>query len=128
VEWANSILPEQYRIRDISTDLTNGLVLLRLAEGIKGIPSEPPVPDSIFKDDSNIEGMFKLFDYLLDNDVKVGGVSINDIKQGRVDKTVQLLKSLRTWGEKRKAIARSIGKPPGSAGPWMAMETGTVNW
>ena len=65
------MLPETYRIHDIRTDLTNGLVLLRLAESIKGRPSDPPVPDSLFRDENNIEGMFKLFDYLLDNDVYV---------------------------------------------------------
>lgn len=71
IEWANSLLPKQYRIYDVTRDLTSGLVLLRLAESIKGSPSEPPVSDSLFKDENNIDGMFKLFDYLLDNDVYV---------------------------------------------------------
>ncbi|KIJ57202.1 hypothetical protein M422DRAFT_23288 [Sphaerobolus stellatus SS14] len=128
IEWANTLLGEQYRIRDVTSDLTNGLLFFRLAEAITGRPTEPPVADSVFKDENNIEGMFKLFDYLLDNEVKVGGVSINDIKQGRVDKTLQLLKALRGWSEKRRSIAKSIGKSIGSAGPWVAMETGAVNW
>lgn len=59
---------------------------------------------------------------------KMESVSINDIKQGRRDKTTQLLKSLRYWHEKRKALAKSIGKGAGVAGPWMAMEAGTSNW
>ncbi|KAF8524552.1 hypothetical protein BU17DRAFT_42692 [Hysterangium stoloniferum] len=127
VAWANSILPEQYRIYDITRDLTSGLVLLRLAESIKGKPSEPSISDATFKGD-NLDGMFKLFDFLLDNDVKMGSVSINDVKQGRRDKTIQLLKALRAWGEKRKATMRSTGRGVGQAGPWMTMETGTINW
>jgi hypothetical protein len=59
---------------------------------------------------------------------KMGSVSINDIKQGRPDKTIQLLKALKGWGEKRRAVARSIGKGAGQAGPWMAMEPGAINW
>lgn len=59
---------------------------------------------------------------------KMGIVSINDIKQGRRDKTIQLLKALRTWGDKRKALARSIGKSSNQAGPWMSMEPGAINW
>lgn len=128
VEWANFVLPETYRIHDLGTDLTSGLTLLRLAESIKGKPSDPPVPDSAFSGDHNLEGMFKLFDFLLDHDIKMGSVSINDIKQGRPDKTIQLLKALKAWGEKRRAIARSIGKGAGQAGPWMAMESGAINW
>lgn len=69
MDWANSILPAQHRISDVTVDLSSGLVLFRLAESIKGRPSEPPVPDSIFTGENNLDGMFKLFDLLLDNEV-----------------------------------------------------------
>lgn len=68
VDWANSVLPEQYRIHNIRTDLSSGLILFRLAEIVGGKQNVPPVPDLIFAG-NNLEGMFKLFDYLLDNDV-----------------------------------------------------------
>jgi hypothetical protein len=68
IDWANSILPEQYRIYDLRSDLSSGLVLLRLAETIGRKPNEPMTPDSAFFGD-NLEGMFKLFDFLLDHDV-----------------------------------------------------------
>jgi len=91
-------------------------VLLRLAESIKGRPSSPPVLDSAFPIDSNddkLDGLFRLFDFLLDNDVKMGSVSINDVRRGKRDKIVQLLKALKAWDDKRRAIAQSIGKGTG---------------
>ncbi|CAL1699992.1 unnamed protein product [Somion occarium] len=124
IEWANSHLPEALQVTDPTTALYGGLALLRLAENIKGKPSSPPVPDSAFPshpDDDKIDGLFRLFDFLLDNDVKMGSVSINDIRQGKRDKVVQLLRAIKTWEEKRKAIAQSIGKGSITAGPFMAM-------
>jgi hypothetical protein len=93
---------------------------LRLAEAIKGKPASPPVLDSSFPTgphDDKLDGLFRLFDYLLDNDVKMGSVSINDIRQGKREKLVQMLKALRAWEEKRRAIAQSLsssGSPSGS--------------
>ena len=87
--------------------------MLRLAESIKGVPSSPPVLDSAFPTDASddkLDGLFKLFDFLLDNDVKMGSVSINDVRQGKPDKIVQLLKSLKAWDDKRRAVAQSIGQ------------------
>lgn len=57
-----------------------------------------------------------MFDFLLDNDVKMGSVSINDVRSGKRDKVVQLLKALKAWEDKRKALAQSIGKIPVQAG------------
>ena len=124
VEWANSHLPEQLQVNDPTGPLFSGLALLRLAENIKGKPSSPPVPDSAFPshpDDEKLDGLFRLFDYLLDNDVKMGSVSINDIRQGKRDKITQMLRALKTWEEKRKTIAQSIGKGSVASGPFMAM-------
>ncbi|CDO77198.1 hypothetical protein BN946_scf184747.g11 [Trametes cinnabarina] len=124
IEWANSHLPSQLHIKDTSGSLCGGLALLRLAEDIRGKPASPPVPDAAFPtgpNDDKVEGLFRLFDYLLDNDVKMGTVSINDIRQGKRDKIVQLLRALRAWEDKRKAIAASIGKGSVVAGPFMGM-------
>ncbi|PIL37615.1 hypothetical protein GSI_01309 [Ganoderma sinense ZZ0214-1] len=124
IEWANSHLPSNLQMKDPAGQLCGGLALLRLAEDIKGKPASPPVPDSAFPTgpyDDKLDGLFRLFDYLLDNDVKMGSVSINDIRQGRRDKVVQLLKALRAWEDKRNAIAQSIGKGSVVAGPFMGM-------
>ncbi|KAF8914405.1 hypothetical protein CPB84DRAFT_1811707 [Gymnopilus junonius] len=98
IDWANSHLPEQLQITDPNGSLCGGLALLRLAESIKGRPSSPPVPDSAFPVDANddkLDGLFRLFDFLLDNEVKMGSVSINDVRQGKRDKIIQLLKALK---------------------------------
>jgi hypothetical protein len=108
IEWANSHLPKSLQIIDPVGSLCGGLALLRLAESIKGKPSSPPVPDSAFPsgpNDDRLDGFFRLFDFLLDNDVKTGSVSINEVRQGKRDKIVQLLKALKAWDDKRKAIA-----------------------
>lgn len=105
-----------------------GLALLRLAESIKGRASSPPVPDSAFPtdpSDDKLDGLFKLFDFLLDNDVKMGSVSINDVRQGKRDKIVQLLKALKAWEDKRRAIVQSIGASGYQAAGFMTPMTAT---
>ncbi|RPD67460.1 hypothetical protein L226DRAFT_529790 [Lentinus tigrinus ALCF2SS1-7] len=124
IEWANSHLPRNLRIKDPAGPLCGGLALLRLAEDIKGKPSSPPVPDAAFPsgpNDDKLDGLFRLFDYLLDNDVKMGSVSINDIRQGKREKIVQLLRALKAWEERRRAIAESVGRGAVAAGPFMGM-------
>jgi hypothetical protein len=94
-----------------------------LAESIKGKPASPPVPDSAFPVDANddkLDGLFRLFDFLLDNDVKMGNVSINDVRQEKRDKIVQLLKALKAWEDKRRAITQSFGKGAVQAGGFVA--------
>ncbi|KAB5587980.1 Acyl-CoA dehydrogenase [Ceratobasidium theobromae] len=52
----------------------------RLVEAIKDADSS--FPDSAFSQgpgDERLEGLFKLFDFLLDHDVRMGSVSINDV-------------------------------------------------
>ncbi|TFK43957.1 hypothetical protein BDQ12DRAFT_719130 [Crucibulum laeve] len=123
IEWANSHLPGALKITDPNGPLCGGLALLRLAESIKGRPTSPPVPDSAFPVDENddkLDGLFKLFDFLLDNDVKMGSVSINDVRLGKRDKIIQLLRALKSWEDKRRAIANSIGKGAVQAGSFMA--------
>jgi len=70
--------------------------------------------------------VFKLFDFFLNNDIRMGNVSINDVRQGKKDKIVHLLRSLKVWEDKRKNIARSLGRSGAQAGPFMAMESGTT--
>ncbi|EJD52366.1 hypothetical protein AURDEDRAFT_55328, partial [Auricularia subglabra TFB-10046 SS5] len=121
IRWINAHLPDSLHVNDLSTSLSTGLVLFRLAEAIKGRPSG--VPDSVFPsgaNDDRLEGLFKLFDFLLDNDVKTGSVSINDVRQGRRDKIVQLVRSLKGWEDKRLAIAKSVGVGAVVAGQWVS--------
>lgn len=131
IEWANSHLPSSLRITDTTGPLCGGLALLRLAEDIKGKPSSPPVPDAAFPtgpNDDKLDGLFRLFDFLLDNDVKMGSVSINDIRQGKRDKIVQLLRALKAWEDRRRAIAQSLGKGSVAAGPFMGMAAPIDYW
>ncbi|PPR04652.1 hypothetical protein CVT24_011870 [Panaeolus cyanescens] len=123
IAWANSHLPDHLQITDPNGPLCGGLALLRLAESIRGRASSPPVPDNAFPVDANddkLDGLFRLFDFLLDNDVKMGSVSINDVRQGKRDKIIQLLKALKAWEEKRKALANTLGKGSVHAGGFMA--------
>jgi hypothetical protein len=118
IEWANSHLPNSNKITDTFGPICGGLALLRIAESIRGKPSSPPVPDSAFPSDPSddkLDGLFRLFDFLLDNDVKMGSVSINDVRQGKRDKIFQLLKALKTWEEKRRAVGLGPGMGRGSA-------------
>ncbi|KAH8977537.1 hypothetical protein EDB92DRAFT_1916615 [Lactarius akahatsu] len=124
IEWANSHLPSTLQL-DSKGSICGGLELLRIAESIKGLRSSS-VPDSAFprgrgrgNDDDKLEGLFTLFDFLLDNDVKMGTVSINDVRQGKRDKIIQLLKALRAWDDKRKMILQSIGEGSMQAGPFI---------
>lgn len=121
IDWANNHLPGTLQITPMG-NVCGGLELLRIAESIKGVRNST-VPDSAFPrrpNDNTLEGLFQLFDFLLDNDVKMGTVSINDVRQGKRDKIVQLLRALRTWEEKRQTVLQSIGKSSMQAGPFVA--------
>ncbi|KAI0043502.1 hypothetical protein FA95DRAFT_1524163, partial [Auriscalpium vulgare] len=123
IDWANAHLPKNLQITDTSGAICGGLVLMRIAEGVKGRPASPPVPDSAFPsgpNDDKLDGLFRLFDFLLDNDVRMGSVSINDVRQGKRDKIIQLLKALKTWEDKRRTISESIGKGAVTSGPFVA--------
>ena len=131
VEWANSHLSASLQVEDPTVSFFGGLAILRLAESIKGRPSSPPVPDSAFPIgpmDDKLDGLFRLFDFLLDNDVKMGSVSINDIRQGKRDKILQLLKALKSWDDKRRALAQTMnGTLNPSGGGAFLMPTG-MQW
>ena len=114
INWANTHLPEDLQIADPGGPLCGGLGLLRLAESIRGSPSSPPVPDSAFPVDANddrLDGLFRFFDFLLENDVKMGSVSINDVRQEKRDKILQLLRALKAW-EDKKALVSSLSQDP----------------
>ena len=113
VEWANSHLPRSLQMTHPAGALFGGLALLRLAEDMMGKSATPPIPDSAFPsgpNDDKLDGLFRLFDFLLDNDVKMGSVSINDVRQGKRDRVMQLIKALKTWEDRRKEIVRSLGQ------------------
>ncbi|KAG2047665.1 hypothetical protein BDR06DRAFT_991752 [Suillus hirtellus] len=121
VEWANSHLLAAMQNYDPTTRLFSGLALLRKS------PS-PPVLDSAFPSgpgEDKLDGLFRLFDFLLDNNVKMGSVSINDVRQGKRDKILQLLKALKAWEDRRVDISRSIGAGTIQAGPFMTSDTNT---
>ena len=124
IDWANGHLPSYLQFTDICD--CSGLNLLRIAESIHGKPASPPVLNSSFPsgpNDDKLDGLFSLFDFLLNNDVRLGTVSINDIRLGKIDKIVQLLKALKSWEDRRIAVSRSLRdgsgpKPNSSNGMW----------
>jgi len=127
IAWANTRLPAKLQLSDSCGQIHTGLALFRLAEQIKGRPSEPPVPDHAFPtnagDDDRLDGLFKLMDFFLDNNVGVENVSINDVRQGNRGKVLHVLRCLRTWEDGRKALARKLSRTGAYAGPFMAMDT-----
>ena len=113
IDWANGHLPSKLQFTDISN--CGGLNLMRIAESIKGKPASPPVLDSSFPSgptDDKLDGLFSLFDFLLNNDVHMGTVSINDIRQGRKDKIIQVLKALKLWEDKKVEISQFLSTNP----------------
>lgn len=122
IEWANSHLPAQLRVINPFEQTFTALALFRLAEAIKGQPASPPVPDSAFPahpyDDRAIEGLFSLFDFLVNNEVKMGSVSINDVRLQRPDKVAQIVKALKTWEDRKRLLGHGSLVQPGS---FMAM-------
>ena len=109
IDWANTHLSSNLRFMDIRD--CDGLHLMRIAESIRGKPASPPVLDSSFPsgpDDDKLDGLFSLFDFLLNNDVRLGAVSINDLRQGKKDKIIQLLKALRSWEDNRMEISQLL--------------------
>ena len=128
IDWANGHLPSNLQFTDIYD--CGGLNLMRIAESIKGSPASPPVLDSSFpsgQNDDKLDGLFSLFDFLLNNDVRLGTVSINDIRLGKVDKTVQLLKALKSWEDKRAAVSQSL-KGNGTGYKSYLSTSGGVMW
>ncbi|KAG6334334.1 hypothetical protein ID866_4758 [Astraeus odoratus] len=115
IYWANSHLPQPLQVIDPAGSLFSGLAILRLAESVVGKTPSTPIADSAFPsgpNDDKLDGLFRLFDFLLDNEVKMGDVSINDIRQGKRDKVMQLLKALKAWEDRRKDIVRAMGLGP----------------
>ncbi|KAG9127426.1 polar growth protein [Ceratobasidium sp. 392] len=121
LEWVNSKLPPTCPLaQDLSMSMASGLILFRLAEAVKEVDSG--VPDSAFPQgpgDDRLDGLFKLFDFLLDNDVRMGAVSINDVRNGNGEKIAQLVRALKGWDEKRRAGPRQ--KQTMTTGPWMGI-------
>lgn len=115
----------------MSNSLATGLVLYRLAESIKtngdsdrGVRDSgtAEVPDSIFPttpNDEKLDGLFVLFDFLLDNDVRMGNVTINDVRSGDRDQLVVLVKALKNWEEKRRSMDNILVRQTAALGPFM---------
>jgi len=112
LRWANEHLSHELALGQTTS---YALSLFRLTEKIKGRPCDPPVPDSVFPtgpSDDKLDGLFQLFDLLLEEGVKMGNVSINDVRQGKEDKIVQILKALKSWEDKRKGIRQGSSANP----------------
>lgn len=123
----------------MSSSLATGIVLYRLAESIKtngesdryppgsshrrsSSTQIPDVPDNIFPatpSDEKLDGLFVLFDFLLDNDVRMGNVTINDVRSGDRDQLVVLVRALRAWEEKRKSMDSLLVKQTAAFGPFV---------
>lgn len=83
------------------------------------------MPDSAFPQhsgDDRLDGLFKLFDFFLDNDVRVGNISINDVRFGEKEKILPVLRCMKAWEERRRTLAKSLGRNTAHAGPFMALE------
>lgn len=114
IDWANGRLPPNLHFTNISH--CGGLHLMRIAESIKGRPASPPVSDSSFPfgpNDDTVDGIIVLFEFLLDNDVHLGTVSINDLRRGKKEKIVQVLKALKSWEDKRAEISQFLNASAG---------------
>jgi hypothetical protein len=132
IAWINKHIPNSpHKATDMSGSLSTGLVLYRLAESIKtngdsdkgnradyGIPE---VPDSIFPsslNDAKLDGLFVLFDFLLDNDVRTGNVTINDVRSGNRDQLVLLVKALKAWEDQNKEMEHHLTRQVFGFGPY----------
>jgi len=125
IRWANDHITIKLHLSDECGQLHTGLALFRICENIKGRPSDPPVPDSAFpqhSSDDRLDGLFKLFDFFLDNDVRVGNISINDVRFGDKEKILPVLRCMKAWEERRGTLAKSLGRNAAHAGPFMALE------
>jgi hypothetical protein len=57
----------------------------------------------------------------------MGAVSINDVRQGKRDKVMQLVKALKAWEDRRKEIIKSLGQAPlPASGPLMGPVMGNA--
>jgi hypothetical protein len=111
IDWANLYLPSSLQITETAGQVASGLQIMRLAEAIKGNSASPPVLDSAFPsgpEDEELEGLVRLFDFLLDSGVRFKSVTVNDVRYGRKDKILQLLQALRAWDEKRHQVRRVL--------------------
>ncbi|KAM6501320.1 hypothetical protein JOM56_004334 [Amanita muscaria] len=111
LEWANSHLPFKLHVTNPSEQTYSALALFRIAESIKGKPMSPPLPDSSFptgpNDDKAMEGLFALFDFLVNNEVKMGSVSINEVRLQRPDKIAQIVKALKSWEDRKRILSQA---------------------
>lgn len=125
LDWINDHLPSGAPVAsNIAQSLASGLILYRVAEFIKGRTVTTDTPDSDFSSDpadEKLEGMFKLFDFLADNDVKMGSVSINDVRQGNKEKITQLVRALKNWEEKRKKVEETLSQRAVVSGPFLGV-------
>ncbi|KAF9509720.1 hypothetical protein BS47DRAFT_1396665 [Hydnum rufescens UP504] len=94
INWINDHIPHaSVKATDLSTSLSTGLVLFRLAETF---------------DPSQSDGLFILFAFLLENNVGTGNIRFSDVRQGNREKLVRLVKVLKAWSEEQLNLERSV--------------------
>ncbi|KAG9122090.1 polar growth protein [Ceratobasidium sp. 392] len=102
--------------KDLFMLMANDLILFRLAEAIE--ETDSGVPDSAFPrgpGDNRLEGLFKLFHFLLDNNVRIGAVSINNVCNGNGEKIAQPCTVIEDLG--RETPGWTEAEADGGSGP-----------
>jgi len=100
LNWVNENLPKSTQpATDLSQSCASGLVLFRLIERLSG--KITGVPDALFMvsldDEDSFEGLFKLFDIMLENNISTEDVSMTDVHSGDAKSIVQLVESIKAW-------------------------------
>lgn len=105
---------------------------MRIAESIRGVVASPPVLDSSFPsgpNDDKLDGIHRLFDFLLTHDVHFGMVTTNDVRQGKKDKIIQVLQALKSWEEKRMELSQFLDSTAGlmyTSKPYLSTAEGSA--
>ncbi|KZP00305.1 hypothetical protein CALVIDRAFT_595672 [Calocera viscosa TUFC12733] len=104
LDWVNATIPKSMpQATDLSQSFASGLVLFRLVEKISG--KVQGVPDALFMasldSEDSFEGLFKLFDIMVENGVSTADVSMTDIHTGNVKGITQLIEAIKAWSDTR---------------------------
>ncbi|KZT60847.1 hypothetical protein CALCODRAFT_480491 [Calocera cornea HHB12733] len=104
LDWVNANLPKSTpQATDVSQSFASGLVLFRLVEKISG--KVQGVPDALFMasldSEDSFEGLFQLFDIMVENGISTADVSMTDIHTGNAKSITQLVEAIKLWSETR---------------------------
>ncbi|EJU06671.1 hypothetical protein DACRYDRAFT_113317 [Dacryopinax primogenitus] len=104
LDWVNANLPVSTpKSTDLAHSFASGLVLFRLVEKLSG--KVQGVPDALFMasldSEDSFEGLFKLFDIMVENGISTADVSMSDVHTGDTKSIVQLVQSVKRWNDAR---------------------------